>query len=257
MVGMPLVVAAAEGESSRARAHSPRFAIPSDERRFGRGAGLGHAGVMKPLLLVALCVATALGASQSPRVKARLPLWNGRDLSGWTIFLGDAAVEPKSVWSVQDGVLRLDTKASGYLKTEKTFSNYHLHVEWRWPKTAAANSNSGVLLHVHGPDAVWPLCFEAQLKNGNAGQVVGMGLDIPAAPLLQNRKRAPRLADPSEKPLGEWNTYEITCRADTIEVFINGVKQNRVEKLPVAAGAIALQMEGFPIEFRNVWLESL
>ena len=212
---------------------------------------------MKPLLLVAFCCATLLRAGDAARAQSPTVLWNGKDLAGWTIFLGDPAVDRASVWSAKDGVLRLDTKASGYVKTEKTYSDYHLHVEWRWPKTAAANSNSGVLLHVHGPDAVWPLCFEAQLKNGNAGQVVGMGLDIPAAPLLQNRKRAPRLADPSEKPLGEWNTYEITCRADTIEVFINGVKQNRVEKLPVSAGAIALQMEGFPIEFRNVWLESL
>ena len=95
------------------------------------------------------------------------------------------------------------------------------------------------------------------MKTGNAGQVVGMGLDIPDAPLLNNRKRAPRLADPSEKPLGEWNTYEIYCRAATIEVFVNGTRQNRVEKLPVSAGRIALQLEGYPIEFRNLWLEPL
>jgi hypothetical protein len=226
-------------------------------------AGLaGRAGAvtlvrMKPLVLAAFCVATLLRAGDAPRAPAPTPLWNGKDLAGWTLFLGDPAVDRAGVWRAEEGVLRFDTKASGYLKTERSFANYHLHVEWRWPKEAAANSNSGVLLHVHGPDAVWPLCFEAQLKNGNAGQVVGMGLDIPAAPLLQNRKRAPRLAAPSEKPLGEWNTYEIYCRADTIEVFINGVKQNRVEKLPVSSGAIALQMEGFPIEFRQVWLESL
>ena len=84
-----------------------------------------------------------------------------------------------------------------------------------------------------------------------------MGLDIPAAPLLNNRKRAPRLAEPSEKSLGEWNSSEITCRGSTIEVFVNGVRQNFVENLPVTRGAIALQMEGYPIEFRNVWLEPL
>ena len=193
----------------------------------------------------------------APAPGQRIVLWNGRDLAGWKTFLGDASVDPKSVWSVSNGVLRFDTKASGYIRTEQPSSNYHLHVEWRWPKDAAPNSNSGVMLHVHGDDAVWPKCFEAQLKNGNAGQVVGMGLDIPAAPMLANRKRAPRLADPSEKPLGEWNTYEIHCRNDIIEVFVNGVKQNRVEQLPVSAGTIALQMEGYPIEFRNVWLEPL
>ncbi|MDI1249349.1 MAG: DUF1080 domain-containing protein [Lacunisphaera sp.] len=187
----------------------------------------------------------------------RTALWNGKDLSGWKFFLNDATIEPTTVWSVQDGALRLATKASGYIKTEKDYSNYHLHVEWRWDKDAAANANSGVMVHVHGPDLVWPLCFECQLKTGNAGQVVGMGLDIPDAPLQANRKRAPKLADSSEKPLGEWNTYEIFCRRDTVEVFVNGVRQNHVTSLPVSAGAIALQMEGCPIEFRNVWLEPL
>jgi 3-keto-disaccharide hydrolase len=200
----------------------------------------------------------AVGAS-APRsvVSPRVTLWNGHDLAGWTLFLGDATVEPGRVWGASDSVLRIDTKASGYLKTAKSFSNYRLHVEWRWPKDAAANSNSGVLVHVNGPDAIWPSCFECQLKSGNAGQVVGMGLDIPAAPMLNNRKRAPRLAEPSEKPLGEWNAYDVDCRGRSIEVLVNGVRQNRVDDLPVSSGAVGLQMEGFPIEFRNVWLEPL
>ena len=201
--------------------------------------------------------ARAAPASAGATPAKRVVLWNGRDLGGWKIFLGDVSIDPTRVWSARDGVLRFDTKASGYARTEESFSNYHLHVEWRWPANAQPNSNSGVMVHVHGEDIIWPKSFEAQLKNGNAGQVVGMGLDIPDAPVLNNRKRAPRFADPSEKPLGEWNTGEITCRGNTIEVFVNGVKQNRVDKLPVSAGTIALQMEGYPIEFRNIWLEPL
>ncbi len=200
---------------------------------------------------------TGAGLEGAVPYKERITLWNGRTLAGWTLYLNDAAVVPASAWSATDGILRLSSKASGYIKTEKSFSNYRLHVEWRWPADTAVNSNSGVMVHLNGPDAIWPLCFECQLKNGNAGQVVGMGLDIPAAPLLNNRKRSPRLAEPSEKAPGEWNTYEIICRADTIEAFVNGVRQNYVEKLPVTSGAIALQLEGFPVEFRNVWLESL
>jgi hypothetical protein len=189
----------------------------------------------------------------------RVTLFNGRDLSGLHLFLGDKPGEPKadpaSAWSIADGVLALHSKASGYVVTDKTYENYLLHVEWRWPKEAVANSNSGVLVHLNGPDIIWPSCFECQLKTGNAGQVVGMGLDIPAAPLQSNRKRAPKLAASSEKPLGEWNTYEIFARGDTIEVFINGTRQNFVEKLPVHSGGIALQLEGYPIEFRTVWVE--
>ncbi len=185
-----------------------------------------------------------------------LVLFNGRDLTGWRLFLAENKSEPAAA-TVSDGIIHLASKTSGYLITEKTFSNYHLHAEWRWPKDAAANTNSGVLVHLHGPDTVWPLCFECQMKTSNAGQVVGMGLDIPAAPMDNKRKRAPKFAASSEKPFGEWNTYEIFCRGDTIEAFVNGVRQNFVEKLPVSAGGIGLQLEGFPVDFRNVWLEKL
>lgn len=213
---------------------------------------------LRPLLCsLALAFTVSAFSTSAAEPARRITLWNGQDLTGWKLFLGDTTVDPASVWSVADGVLRFHTKASGYLRTEKPSSNYRLHVEWRWPKDAVANSNSGILLHLHGPDAIWPLSFEAQLKTGNAGQVVGMGLDIPAAPLLQNRKRAPRLTDVSEKPHGEWNVTEIICRDDTIEVFVNDVRQNHVTQLPARAGTIALQMEGFPIDFRSVWLTPL
>jgi len=194
-------------------------------------------------------------ASPGAPPKGATILWNGRDLDGWQLYLNDPAVEPRSAWSSADDVLQLHAKASGYLKTTRAFSDYHLHVEWRWPKDAPANTNSGVLIHLNGPDAVWPACFECQLKAGNAGQFVGLGLDIPDAPMVSNRKRAPRLSEPSEKPPGEWNSYDIHARRDTVELFVNGVRQNFVTQLPASAGAIALQLEGFPVEFRNVWLE--
>ncbi len=198
--------------------------------------------------------AEAFQANEGSAAK-RVALWNGRDLRGWKLY--SEPPDPKSAVVLKGGVLRFESAAKGYVQTEESFQNYHLHVEWRWPKGSKEDANSGVLVHVTGPDAIWPLCFECQLKSNNAGQVVGMGLDIPAAPVLNNRKRAPRLGEVFEQPYGEWNSYEIYCRADTIEAYVNGVRQNYVEALPMSAGRIALQMEGFPIEFRNVWLEPL
>ncbi len=31
------------------------------------------------------------------------------------------------------------------------------------------------------------------------------------------------MADSSEKPVGEWNTMEVICKGNTIEVIVNGV----------------------------------
>jgi hypothetical protein len=215
--------------------------------------------------LIAVCVLFSAGCAGSPtatsggtpRSNDKIVLWNGRDLNGWKIYLSDAAVVPRSVWSVEDGVLRLAGKPNGYVYTEKSFSNYHLHAEWRWPVGAAPKSNSGVFVHVSGPEVIWPKGVECQLEAGNAGQLVGTSVDLPGAPIINKKPRAPRLADSSEKPFGEWNTYEIYCRGDTIEVFVNGVRQNQVDKVSVSSGAIGLQMEGYPVEFRNIWLQPL
>jgi hypothetical protein len=84
-----------------------------------------------------------------------------------------------------------------------------------------------------------------------------MALEIPSAPLLSQRSRSPRFAPISEKPRGQWNAYDIYCRGDSIDAFVNGVRQNYAEGLSVTSGSIALQMEGFPLELRNVWLEPL
>jgi hypothetical protein len=59
-------------------------------------------------------------------------------------------------------------------------------------------------------------------------------------------------APDSEKPAGEWNACDITCRGDTIEVVINGVLQNRVTQAVPRAGRIGFQFEGAPFELRNV-----
>ena len=61
----------------------------------------------------------------------------------------------------------------------------------------------------------------------------------------------------AEKPLGEWNTMEITCRGNEIEVKVNGYLVNQAKSLSQQCGAIALQSEGTPIEYRNIKLAKL
>lgn len=208
-----------------------------------------------PLVFAAPEVApTPVGA---PPPAGAFVLFNGRDLTGWSVFLKEPSVDPKSIWSVGDGVLRLVGKPNGYVKSDQTFADYHLHVEWRWPANASPKSNSGVFVHLHGTDAIWPPSIECQLAAGNAGQLVGGDVTLPGAPIINKKPRAPKFAATSEKPFGEWNVYDIVCRGDTIDVTVNGVHQNHVAQISVTAGRIGLQMEGYPIEFRNLWLQKL
>ena len=199
------------------------------------------------------CVARAAGAESA------IPLFNGRDLAGWTYHLADPKVRMDEAWSVSDGVLHCTGKPAGYLLTKKNdFENYVLSVEWRWP---GKGGNNGVLVHVTEPGAlgVWPKCLEVQLASGEAGDfwVIGTTLKIENPEGRIEDRRHKNLTDGSEKSLGEWNTMEITCKGDEITVKVNGVLVNHATKLSQHRGAIALQSEGTPIEYRKVELQPL
>ena len=70
-------------------------------------------------------------------------------------------------------------------------------------------------------------------------------------------RRHLNLTDDSEKPIGQWNRMEITCRGDEVIVKVNGDLVNHGTNCSVTEGAIALQSEGAPIEFRKVVLQPL
>jgi hypothetical protein len=50
---------------------------------------------------------------------------------------------------------------------------------------------------------------------------------------------------------------EITCKGDTISVKVNGQLVNEATNCSETKGAISLQSEGAPIEYRNVVLKPL
>jgi hypothetical protein len=187
-------------------------------------------------------------------------LFNGKDLSNWEKVVFEEA-DVNEVFQVGDGVIQVSGVPNGYILTKDSYSNYKLHVEWRW---ATVPSNSGVLLHAQETNLIeWPLCIEAQLKNGSAGDIVmiGHGAGVSAGdstylikPEEGRFKVSGKFEESSEKPAGEWNTYEITCDGENIELVVNGVLQNDVSKSTISSGPIGLQSEGTPIEFRNVYL---
>ncbi|HPC63886.1 MAG TPA: DUF1080 domain-containing protein [Anaerohalosphaeraceae bacterium] len=181
-------------------------------------------------------------------------LFNGRNLDGWKPYLADASVDPSTVWSVKDGVLRCEGVPNGYLSTVRTYSNYSLHLEWRWVETP---TNSGVLLHMNGPDKLWPQCIEAQLKHQDAGDIYLIGGTDCKGITDRQGSRLPKINPTSENTAGQWNRYDIVCRGDTIKLHVNGILQNKATQASVTSGKICLQSEGSPIEFRNIKLRPL
>jgi hypothetical protein len=204
-------------------------------------------------------VGVFLAASVPAAAEKPVALFNGRDLTGWTYHLDKPDVRMKDVWSVRDGVLICKGKPVGYLLTKKKdFENYVLTLEWRWP---GEGGNNGALVHVTTPGelGVWPKCLEVQLANGEAGDfwVIGTTIDVENADKRRQDRRHLNLSDGDEKPLGKWNRMEITCRGDEVLVKVNSKLVNHATNLSQSKGAIALQSEGTPIEFRNIKLKKL
>ncbi len=185
-----------------------------------------------------------------------IDLFNKKDLEGWHIYLKDADANAKSVWKVQDGEIRCTGKPTGFLRTAKEYSDYKLVLEWKW---AGKPGNSGVLLHMSGEEKIWPLCMEAQLMNGRAGDFIGMGCDFNENKTEKGSfiRYTPRMNDSNEKEPGGWNKYEIICKGDTIEASVNGQLQNKATGVALQKGYIGLQSEGVPIMFRNIKLTPL
>jgi hypothetical protein len=186
--------------------------------------------------------------------KGTIMLFNGKDLKNWVFHLKDPAVDPAKVFTVQNGVIHITGDPFGYMRTKVSYSDYKLHLEYRYPVEL---SNSGVFIHGQGADTIWLKCIECQLKAGSAGDFVCMnGSDMTERKDKANRV-VKKLAESKEMPVGEWNTMEVTCIANTIEVSVNGVLQNKGTNLNISSGSICLQSEGKAIEFKNVFLTSV
>jgi hypothetical protein len=175
--------------------------------------------------------------------------------AGWD-FVTDPPAEIGQVCSVRaDGVIAVAGSPIGYIATKASHHDFRLHAEWRW---AARPGNGGVLVHIStGPkDRQWPVCVQVQWKNTAVGDLLPMAGASFAEPLsTPPGAKTPQLdhsAPDSERPVGEWNTCDVVCRAATIEVTVNGVRQNRVSGLSVAEGKVGFQLEGTPFELRNV-----
>lgn len=92
-------------------------------------------------------------------------LFNGKDFTGWKLFIPDPNAEVTRTWSVKNGVIHCTGEPAGYLRTTTPYNNYELTLEWRFP---GKGGNSGVLLHIQDKDEVWPKSIEAQLNSGDA-----------------------------------------------------------------------------------------
>lgn len=235
--------------------------------------------------VIALVFITALiliaDAGKKPAGKGWVSLFNGKDLTGWVVPTAE------HTWQVKDGVIDYEAKG-GNLVSAKEYKDYVLHIDWRFKRTEGkpynaklfnpdgstkkdadgkdiiqpiANADSGIYVRGTGQSQVnlwcWP-CGSGQLWSF-------MKHEDPAI----RAGSIPKVK--ADKPVGEWNTMEITMTGEDIKVVLNGQTVTETSMPGIGtSGPICLQHHGGYNEkkkewnsasaltqFRNIWIKEL
>lgn len=101
----------------------------------------------KRMLSLAVLAASLFCFSNGANAQKTEKLFNGKDLSNWNFVVDKNSVPADQVYSVRDGKIFITGQPFGYMYTKEKYSDYKLHVEWRWPN-GDSNANSGIFLHI-------------------------------------------------------------------------------------------------------------
>jgi hypothetical protein len=179
--------------------------------------------------------APSLRREREPAWGQPISLLNGNSLAGWRT-LGE------NQWQVAGGVLR-NSKSGGNLVTERTFTDFKLHLEFRYP----AGSNSGVYLRGR---------YEVQIADST-------GTD----PAIDELGSIYGFVAPSFRATqaGQWQTFDITLVGRRVTVVLNGKTIICDREIPGITGGALDSREGDPgplllqgdhgsVEYRNIVL---
>ena len=177
------------------------------------------------------------GDAVAPRDVIRL--FNGTNLSGLYTFLKDTKrQDPRGVFSVTNGMIRMTGLGLGYLATTQEFKDFELTVEFKWGSTVASwrtgkARDSGIFLHATGPDGnshdgdgAFMAAVECNLFQGATGDILLIRGNDRDATLI-----APRItAFVSEERDDEgWAWCRSSGRSQTIERWgrLNWINKSR------------------------------
>ena len=187
-----------------------------------------------------------------------VPLLNGKDLTGWYAKAGKI-----ESWQFSDGILSCIAEGGGWLTTEREYDNFTLRLDWRIPE----NGNSGVGIRYPKEGNPAHAGMEIQILDDHAE----IHKDIKPYQHTGSIYYQVTARQNAAKPVGEWNSYEITCDGPQVTVKLNGVTvvdanldeytQANGDYTPLSErprkGHIGLQSHGTRVDFRNIGIREL
>jgi hypothetical protein len=174
-------------------------------------------------------------------------IFNGKDLTGWTIHGTEK-------WYVEKGYLVCESgpdKQYGYLSTNKNYKNFVLTLEFK----QESNGNSGVFFRssIEGTKISGWQCEVAPKDHFTGGiyESYGRGWLIKPNPLHERFLKT-----------GKWNKLKLQVNGDEVTTWLNGhmMVQFNDEKIGKGNGFIALQIHdggGIKVRWRKIRIEEL
>jgi hypothetical protein len=192
------------------------------------------------LLALAVMLATAVGAENDGFV----PLFNGKDLSGWKAKADD----PR--WTISDGVLvgQNNEKMQGdILYTEKSYQNFIIETDVRF----GDNIDSGIFFRK--PQGA----MQVQI-----GVSRSLKVDMTGSIYVEKKGYVAKAHDvPKVLKLNEWNTMKVEANGPKVIVHLNGQEVLNWETPDFPdAGPIGLQIHPgvkMKVEYRNMKIKEL
>jgi hypothetical protein len=179
------------------------------------------------------------------------------DLKGWSrVPVPPNAPLGKQQWHVEDAGKTLVCEGDGghdMLLCDREFGDAVFHFEFRYTKVEGKTGyNSGAYARNSKDGAIW---HQAQFGDANGGYLFGQ------TPGEDGKKKSfstqKDVKDSRVKPVGEWNTLEITARGATMTLWVNGEVTCEFKECAAPKGLVGLEGEGYRIEFRNLKVKEL
>lgn len=174
--------------------------------------------------LLAFAALLAMAVSPVLAEEGFVPLFNGKDLSGWT-----PSKENPDSFSVKDGVLILKGGKSHLFYTgavnDGTFQNFELKLKVK----TTPGSNSGVYFHTAYQDEGWPSKgYECQVNSTHKDpKKTGSLYAVENILVLKEGQEEPKggkhiKRDKAPSTDGEWFDYHITVKGKQITIKVDG-----------------------------------
>jgi putative membrane-bound dehydrogenase-like protein len=182
-----------------------------------------------------------------------VPLFNGKDLAGWS---GDS-----TLWRVEDGVIIGTTdqtriKQNSFLSTERRYADFVLRV-----KVKLRNHNSGIQFRSEQHPGYVVAGYQADVADANYFGMLYEEQKRGFMPYWKELSQDDKDALQRYVKKGDWNEYEITCRGNGVTLKLNGhVTCNINDPGGALSGVIALQLhagDSMEVQFKDIYLKEL